>query len=96
MKRLSVELIIRMHSQLVEQSGGLDGIRDANLLDSAVNAPFQTFDGKYLYPTLQFKASRLGFALVKNHPFIDGNKRRRIGYDRVSGIEWFGIKMYRR
>lgn len=75
MKRLSVEQIVQLHSDLIAQIGGLDGIRDANALDSAVNAPFHTFDGQYLYPTLQAKAARLCFSLIRNHPFVDGNKR---------------------
>lgn len=75
MKRLTVEQVIMMHSELLAQTGGLDGIRDRNLLESAVNTPFQTFDSQYVYPTLQAKAARLGFSLIKNHPFVDGNKR---------------------
>jgi len=53
----------------------LDGIRDFNLLDASINSPFHTFDGQYLYPTLQAMASHLAFSLIKNHPFLDGNKR---------------------
>ena len=59
----------------MEQSGGLCGICDKNLFDSAVNAPFQSFNGQDLYPTLLEKAARLGYGLINNHPFIDGNKR---------------------
>lgn len=51
------------------------GIRDIGLIESAVNAPFQTFGGQSLYPTVFDKAARLGFGLAKNHGFIDGNKR---------------------
>lgn len=75
MKRLSIPQIVMMHSALIKETGGLDGIRDENLLDSAVNAPFQTFGGEYVYKTLEAKAVRLGYSLVKNHPFVDGNKR---------------------
>ena len=64
-----------MHSELIAQSGGLDGIRDANMLDSSINSPFHTFGGQYLYPTLQAMAAHLAFSLIKNHPFLDGNKR---------------------
>jgi death-on-curing protein len=53
----------------------MEGIRDENLLDSAVNAPFQTYEGEYLYKSLEAKVARLGYFLIKNHPFIDGNKR---------------------
>jgi len=75
MKRLSLETVIEMHSELITQSGGLDGIRDINLLDASVNSPFHTFSGQYLYPTLQAMAAHLAFSLIKNHPFLDGNKR---------------------
>ena len=75
MKRLGKEQVIRIHSILIEQTCGSDGIRDEGLLDSALNAPFQTFDGEYIYKTIKAKAAKLGYFLVKNHPFIDGNKR---------------------
>lgn len=75
MKRLTVEQVKQLHNELLLQTGGLAGIRDENLLASAVEGPFQTFDGLYVYPTLQAKAARLGFSIVKNHPFADGNKR---------------------
>ncbi|MBR0035324.1 MAG: type II toxin-antitoxin system death-on-curing family toxin, partial [Synergistaceae bacterium] len=52
-----------------------DGIRDRGLLESAVNAPFQSFGGYDVYPTIYEKAARLGFGLAQNHAFIDGNKR---------------------
>ena len=64
-----------MHSELLAQTGGLDGVRDTNLLDASVNSPFHTFDGQYLYPTLQAMAAHLAFSLIKNHAFLDGNKR---------------------
>lgn len=72
---LTKEQIISIHSILIKQTGGLDGIRDYNLLESALKAPFQTFDGEELYPTIQKKAACICFALIKNHSFIDGNKR---------------------
>nr|WP_027871163.1 type II toxin-antitoxin system death-on-curing family toxin [[Eubacterium] cellulosolvens] len=75
MKRLSKKHIIMLHSQLIEEFGGSDGIRDYKLLDSALESPFQTFDGVDLYPSLQAKAARLGYGLIKNHCMIDGNKR---------------------
>jgi len=75
MKRLSLETLISMHSELIIQSGGLDGVRDMILLDASVNSPFHTFDGEYLYPSLQAMAAHLAFSLIKNHPFLDGNKR---------------------
>ena len=53
----------------------MEGIRDKNLLDSALKVPFQTFDGKDLYPDILDKATQLCFSLINNHPFSDGNKR---------------------
>lgn len=67
--------IIMMHSMLIKQTGGLDGIRDEGLLDSAINTPFQTFAGEELYSTVQKKAACLCYGLVKNHAFNDANKR---------------------
>lgn len=75
MKRLSKEQVIKIHNMLISQTGGSDGIRDESLLESALNAPFETFDGEYIYRTIKAKAAKLGYFLVKNHPFIDGNKR---------------------
>lgn len=75
MIRLSKAQILLIHDQLIAETGGLSGLRDEGMLDSALNAPFQTFGGEDVYPSLQQKASRLCFGLVKNHPFIDGNKR---------------------
>lgn len=72
---LSKEQIIMMQDLLVKQTGGLAGIRDEGLLDSAINTPFQTFAGEELYPTVQKKAACLCFCLVNNHAFIDANKR---------------------
>mgnify|MGYP001851356003 CR=1 FL=1 len=69
------EQLIRMHSALLAQTGGLDGLRDDGLLDSAIAAPFQTFDGKELFPDIREKAARIACGLIQNHPFIDGNKR---------------------
>ena len=75
MKKLSKEQILMLHTQLIQQTGGSDGVRDYNLLDSALENPFQYFGGEELYPTIQAKAARLGYGLIKNHCMIDGNKR---------------------
>ena len=73
--RPTVEEILTIHSELIRHIGGSPGIRDENLLDMSVNAPFQTFGGVDLYPTLINKAAHLTYSLIKNHPFLDGNKR---------------------
>jgi len=68
--------ILEFHSELVESDIPIgDGVRDMALLESAVNAPFQTFDGQELVPGLYEKASRLLYGIAKNHAFVDGNKR---------------------
>ena len=75
MKRLSKEQILMLHSQLIEQTGGTTSVRDFNLLESAIETPFQAFGGVELYPTILSKGTRLGYSLIKNHCMLDGNKR---------------------
>lgn len=75
MKKLSKKQILMLHSQLIEETGGIDGVRDFNLLESAIENPFQVFAGEELYPTIQAKGARLGYGLIKNHCMLDGNKR---------------------
>ena len=75
MKRLTKQQVLRMHKELIRVSGGSEGVRDEGLLESALETPFQEFAGEALFPTIQAKAARLGYGLVKNHAMIDGNKR---------------------
>lgn len=75
MIKLTKEQVVSIHSSLIKASGGTDGVRDDGLLESALESPFQTFDGHDLYPSIIQKAARIGYLLVSNHPFIDGNKR---------------------
>jgi death on curing protein len=75
MRYLTVGEILELYSRVMEQSGGGVGIRDLGGLESAVAQPRMTFNDKELYPTILEKASALGFSLIQNHPFIDGNKR---------------------
>ena len=75
MKILTKKQILLLHNELISEFGGIAGIRDEGLLDSAINAPFQSFDGEDFYPTLLEKASRLCYGIISNHPFLDGNKR---------------------
>lgn len=75
MKVLTKRQVLMLHSALIQKSGGTDGVRDEALLESALNAPFQTFSEQDLYPTVLEKAARLGYGLISNHPFLDGNKR---------------------
>lgn len=75
MIKLTKEQVLMLHSQLIKETGGSDGTRDIGLLESALESPFQFYDGKELYPSIQAKAARLCYALVKNHAMVDGNKR---------------------
>jgi len=92
MKKINKEHILLLHQILIEYSGGTDGLRDAGLLESAINMPFSTFDGADLYNTIQSKAAKLCFGLVKNHPFVDGNKRIGI-LSMLSFLESNGIRL---
>ena len=92
MKTLSKEQVLRLHNALLETFGGTAGIRDDGLLESALNAPFATFGGQYLYPSVQAKAAQLGFGLVCNHPFVDGNKRISM-YVMLTFLEVNGIRL---
>jgi death on curing protein len=75
MRYLTVGEVLEIYSRVMEQSGGGVGIRDIGALESAVAQPRMTFNDKDLYPTIMEKASALGFSLIQDHPFIDGNKR---------------------
>ena len=84
------EKVLLLHQLLTEQTGGASGVRDMNLLDSALQSVYATFDGKDLYPTKEEKGARLGFNLISNHAFVDGNKRIGI-YVMLSFLEINGI-----
>ena len=75
MIRLSRDQVLSLHNVLLAQFGGVPGIRDDGLLDSALLSPFQSFAGQDLYPGIVVKAAALCWGIVKNHPFVDGNKR---------------------
>ncbi len=72
---ISKKQVIAMHHVIILRTGGSYGLRDKNMLESALTSPFQTFDSQELFPSFEEKAARLGFGLVSNHAFIDGNKR---------------------
>ena len=75
MKKLSKEQVLMLHAELLCETGGAEGLRDEGLLDSALNAPFQSFGETDVFPSLQQKGARLGYGLICNHAFVDGNKR---------------------
>jgi death-on-curing protein len=66
---------LEIYGRIMAQSGGMTGVLNIGALESALAQPRMTFDGKELYSTIVEKAAALGFSIVKNHPFVDGNKR---------------------
>ena len=75
MIRLSQEKVLLLHQLISDETGCAPNVRDLALLDSALESAFATFGGQELYPTIQEKAAQLGFSLIANHAFVDGNKR---------------------
>jgi death-on-curing protein len=75
MRYLTLPEVVYLHRRIVETTGGSDGLRDPGGLSSALAQPRATFERADLHPTLLEKAAALGFSLVRNHPFVDGNKR---------------------
>jgi death-on-curing protein len=75
MRYLTIAEVLETYQRVMQQSGGLVGIRDLGALESAIAQPYMTFGGNELYPSLAEKAAALGFSLIQNHPFADGNKR---------------------
>ena len=75
MRYLTLSEVLALHRLVAEQSGGSAAVRDLGALESAVAQPRMTFEGRDLYATLAEKAVALGFSIIQNHPFVDGNKR---------------------
>ncbi len=74
-RHITLMEVLKLHSQIIDQSGGAQEIRDLGLLESAVAQPLMTFGGEDLYPSLIEKAAALSFSIIMNYPFVDGNKR---------------------
>ena len=92
MIKFSQDKVLLLHQLITEETGGDPNVRDIALLDSALESAFATFGGQELYPTKEEKGARLGFALISNHAFVDGNKR--IGmYVLLTFLETNGIKI---
>lgn len=93
MIRFSQEKVLLLHQLITQETGGDNGVRDFGLLDSALEGAFATFDGKDLYPSKEEKAARLGYTLISNHAFVDGNKR--IGmYVMLTFLEVNGLRTH--
>ena len=92
MIKFSKEKVLLLHQLIAEETGGSVGLRDEGLLESALETAFASFGGQELYPTKEEKGARLGFTLISNHAFVDGNKR--IGmYIMLTFLEVNGIHM---
>ena len=92
MIKFSEEKVLLLHKLITAETGGDPNIRDVSLLNSALESAFASFDGIDLYPTKEEKGARLGFSLISNHAFVDGNKR--IGmYVLLTFLEANGIKI---
>ena len=92
MIRFSEKKVLLLHQLLIRETGGADHLRDFALLDSALEGAYATFGGTELYPSLEEKGARLGFSLISNHAFVDGNKR--IGmFVMLTFLEVNGIRM---
>ena len=92
MIRFSKEKVLLLHKLLAEATGGGVGVRDEALLDSALEAAYAGFGDKEFYPTKEEKGARLGYALISNHAFVDGNKRIGV-YVMLSFLEMNGIRI---
>jgi death-on-curing protein len=89
---LSKALVLALHKQQLGKFGGLSGLGDEGLLDSALTQPLATFDQLDLYPTIEEKAARYAFGIIKNHPFADANKRTgtvcMVAFLRINGFRF--------
>ena len=92
MIKIGKDKVLLLHQLMAEATGGDVGIRDEALLESAIENAYATFDEAELYPTKEEKAARLGFSLIANHAFVDGNKRIGI-YVMLSFLELNGIRI---
>lgn len=92
MIKISKDKVLLLHQLMAEATGGSVGVRDEGLLESAIEGCYATFDGAELYPTKEEKAARLGYSLISNHAFVDGNKRIGV-YIMLTFLEINGIKI---
>lgn len=92
MIKFSKEKVLLLHQLIAQETGGSIGVRDEGLLESALEVAFSSFGGQEFYPTKEEKGARLGYNLISNHAFVDGNKR--IGmYVMLTFLEVNGIHM---
>ena len=92
MIKFSQGKVLLLHQMIAQETVGDAGVRDYGLLESALESAYQTFSGEELFPSKEEKAAKLGFSLISNHAFVDGNKR--IGmYLMLTFLEMNGIKI---
>ena len=92
MIKFSKEKVLLLHQIMAEATGGSVGVRDEGLLDSALEGAFAGFGDQKFYPTKEEKGARLGYTLISNHAFVDGNKRIGV-YIMLSFLEMNGIRL---
>ena len=92
MIKFSKEKVLLLHQLIAQETGGSIGVRDENLLESALENAFSTFDGQELYPSKEEKGARIGYSLISNHAFVDGNKRIGV-YVMLTFLEVNGIRL---
>lgn len=92
MIKFSKEKVLLLHQLIAQETGGSIGVRDEGLLESALENAFSGFSGKEFYPTKEEKGARLGYSLISNHAFVDGNKRIGV-YVMLTFLEVNGIHM---
>ena len=93
MIKFSKEKVLLLHQLIAQETGGSIGVRDEGLLESALEGVFATFGGQELYPTKEEKGARLGYTLIANHAFVDGNKRIGV-YVMLAFLEMNGIRIH--
>lgn len=93
MIKFSKDKVLLLHKIMAEATGGSAGVRDDGLLDSALESAYAGFGDKEFYPTKEEKGARLGYALISNHAFVDGNKRIGI-YVMLSFLEMNGVPIW--
>ena len=92
MIKFEKEKVLLLHQMMAQATGGSVGVRDMGLLESALENAYLTYDGVELYKTKEEKAARLGYSLISNHAFVDGNKRIGV-YVMLTFLEVNGIRM---
>ena len=75
MIKLNISNVLYLHNIMCKATGGAPRIRDIGILKSALYHAYASFEGKDLYPTIEEKAARQAYGIIRNHPFLDGNKR---------------------